>query len=192
MATTKIKWDQRDASGGRYTGSHSCDGCGKFVGVCQLTDERLTGTGDGPGFWLCMRKACMQQRSAVEANGGLDALREHYQRGRERAEQAAWGKWATKVAKAFSDGFDRAFAKGECLAVFRLTLSPGWTEFGGALDGGGQLELKPVVGRYPREGFVQLVEITGSAGPHEVKATRAICKRRKWDVVDSTEGTERR
>lgn len=55
----------RDYASGRYTASPACDGCGKPVGAAYYTDEEVCGGGDGPGFFLCDRKRCVESREGI-------------------------------------------------------------------------------------------------------------------------------
>ncbi len=68
------KWDERERGGGKFRAGPRCDACGKPTGADYMTDERVCGNSDGPGFFLCGRKRCTSARDAAEANGGLAAL----------------------------------------------------------------------------------------------------------------------
>jgi len=63
-------------SGGRFASHPKCDGCGKPC-TEHFSDERICGGSDGPGFYLCGRKTCSRKLEAIEAKGGLEALRAH-------------------------------------------------------------------------------------------------------------------
>jgi hypothetical protein len=62
---------------GRFKKHPACDCCGK---PCTefFTDERVCGGGDGPGFFICGRKACSAKAQRVELEGGIEALRKLY------------------------------------------------------------------------------------------------------------------
>lgn len=45
--------------GGRYAIEQRCDLCGKPIHGEYGTDAEVCGGGDGPGFFLCGRKACL-------------------------------------------------------------------------------------------------------------------------------------
>jgi hypothetical protein len=64
-------------SSGRFASHPKCDGCGRPC-TEHFTDDRVCGGGDGPGFFLCGRKSCVAKREAVEAQGGIGALRLYY------------------------------------------------------------------------------------------------------------------
>lgn len=68
-----------------------CDGCGKPC-TEHFTDDRVCQGGDGPGFYLCNRAACVRRREAIEAASGVDGLRRLYteQRARNDKPKDSW------------------------------------------------------------------------------------------------------
>lgn len=56
------KHNERERRTGRYSATPSCDACGKPVGADYYTDDEVCGGGDGPGFYLCGRAACVRRR----------------------------------------------------------------------------------------------------------------------------------
>ena len=64
------RWGQGENAGsteraesGRFRSSHRCDACGKSTNEeTRFTDEEVCGSSDGPGFYLCARKACKKAR----------------------------------------------------------------------------------------------------------------------------------
>lgn len=67
----------RDRKGARFVAMPKCDGCGKPV-TEHGTDDRICGGSDGPGFYICDRKRCGAALAKLEAEKGMDGLREHY------------------------------------------------------------------------------------------------------------------
>lgn len=94
----------RDRSG-RYDHGTKCDACGKSA-ENYLTDERVCGGTDGPGFYLCKRAACSKRRDAREAKHGLVGLERLYteqrakndKRKRSRATNRKGANMATPVS----------------------------------------------------------------------------------------------
>lgn len=70
---------ERETRTGRYAKSQPCDCCGKPVGTEFGTDEEVCGLTDGPGFYLCARKACEKKLAglSVEQRRALYVRREH-------------------------------------------------------------------------------------------------------------------
>ena len=64
---------------GRFARVTRCDGCGKPVTGQHFTDDRVCGGTDGPGFFLCDRKRCVEQLRQVESESGIDGLRMLYE-----------------------------------------------------------------------------------------------------------------
>lgn len=62
------KHELREDALGRFTSTPPCDACGKPTGADFYTDEEVCGGGDGPGFYLCGRKACIAKRSALDVS----------------------------------------------------------------------------------------------------------------------------
>ena len=67
----------RDRSG-RFGSVTRCDCCDKPVTGEHLSDSRVCGNDDGPGFYLCDRKRCEAKREKLEAAGGIEGLRVAY------------------------------------------------------------------------------------------------------------------
>ncbi len=70
----------RNLKNGRFASVQRCDFCGKPITGAHLTDERVCGGTDGPGFYLCARVRCVEKRQAVEDASGIDGLRVVYRR----------------------------------------------------------------------------------------------------------------
>lgn len=70
-----------------------CDACsrplrlGSAGETIHLTDDRVCGSGDGPGFFLCDRRPCQITCEKAEAAGGLERLRALYADGRRKNER---------------------------------------------------------------------------------------------------------
>lgn len=57
--THGTRHDARERNSGRFRASLRCDFCGGSVGNnAYLSDDAVCAGGDGPGFYLCARKAC--------------------------------------------------------------------------------------------------------------------------------------
>jgi len=69
---------RRDRAG-RFLRTRPCDACGKPVGTAYFTDEEVCGASDGPGFYLCERRRCVQNRSKLSI-GQRRALYERMRR----------------------------------------------------------------------------------------------------------------
>jgi hypothetical protein len=82
------KHDKRDRSG-RYATGHICDGCGKPTGADYCTDADVCGAGDGPGFFVCERKACMARLELLD----VEARRRLYTDMRARIESSGHNQW---------------------------------------------------------------------------------------------------
>jgi hypothetical protein len=78
----------RDSRGGRFAKHPKCDCCGRPC-TEHLSDERVCGAGDGPGFYICGRRACERLAEKIESEGGLPALRAHYEETRRRNQASA-------------------------------------------------------------------------------------------------------
>jgi hypothetical protein len=72
---------KRDGAG-RYAVQQRCDACSRPIHGDHMTDTDVCGDGDGPGFFLCTRKRCIETNERISAEGGVDALRAHYTAGR--------------------------------------------------------------------------------------------------------------
>ena len=79
--------DRLRGRAGRFERHPRCDGCG-LPCTEHYTDDRVCKGGDGPGFYLCNRVACVQTRARVEASGGLAALLALYEAQRRRNDHA--------------------------------------------------------------------------------------------------------
>jgi len=88
---------EREASGGRFRRSPACDFCGKSCAAEHFTDDRVCGSGDGPGFYLCGRAACARARERLETDEGFEALKLRYREQRAKND-------AQFAPKAFLDG----------------------------------------------------------------------------------------
>jgi hypothetical protein len=67
--TDSTRHDAREARTGRYAAVHRCDFCGSAVGSnAYYTDDEVCQGGDGPGFILCGRKACVVGRDALSVS----------------------------------------------------------------------------------------------------------------------------
>ncbi len=74
---------------GRFQSSTACDFCGKSCAAEHFTDDRASGSSDGPGFYLCGRVACEKARERLEEREGFDALVRHYADQRRKNEARA-------------------------------------------------------------------------------------------------------
>lgn len=63
---------------GRFQSSTACDFCGRSCAGGHMSDTRVCGNSDGPGFFLCARASCRRARDKYEADHGIDALAERY------------------------------------------------------------------------------------------------------------------
>ena len=70
---------------GKFIRVTRCDGCGKPVTGEHYTDARVCGGTDGPGFYICHRKACGLRLLKIQTKGGIEALRAHYTKTRQGA-----------------------------------------------------------------------------------------------------------
>jgi hypothetical protein len=73
---------RRDAAG-RYAVEQRCDGCSKAITERtdgHVTDTDVCGASDGPGFYLCGRARCEQERDRLD----VDARRALFSSGRAR------------------------------------------------------------------------------------------------------------
>lgn len=68
----------RDAQGARFRKHPKCDACGKPV-TAFFTDNRICGGTDGPGFYLCDRRKCAENREQIENYAGLVGLKHLYE-----------------------------------------------------------------------------------------------------------------
>lgn len=69
----------RSSKNGRFVRVTRCDGCGKPVTGTHFTDDRVCGSTDDAGFYICHRVQCATKRQKIEAEGGVPALAAHYQ-----------------------------------------------------------------------------------------------------------------
>jgi len=56
-----MNFNQARHADGRYKLMQLCDACGQRIRGVRCTDDEVCQGGDGPGFYLCDRKACRAQ-----------------------------------------------------------------------------------------------------------------------------------
>lgn len=72
----KLFQHDRKGSDGKYTAAVACDCCGKPTNEAErYTDDEVCGGGDGPGFYLCHRKRCIDKRDNL---GDAETRRAYY------------------------------------------------------------------------------------------------------------------